>query len=224
VAALAEAIREGMAEGEAGALALAAAQQGKTGFRIADAFKAAYQRLANDHSITQQAQDTASKIIDGAAGDAGRRLASLAGDGSSEQDMTSGAGDVMNGQQAPARWTDWAVWGAVLTGAKGLYSWLAGLGRGGTGPDGGGGQPDDGTPGPDTPPGGGTPGGQILLSWITAGDSRVCPVCSGYEDNSPYLPQNVPDYPHPRCRCSVDLAPDSGYSSLLTALLDSFTN
>jgi hypothetical protein len=44
-------------------------------------------------------------------------------------------------------------------------------------------------------------GGIELLNWVTAGDGRVCVTCSGYEDNSPYTPQDYPDIPHGRCRC-----------------------
>ena len=44
-------------------------------------------------------------------------------------------------------------------------------------------------------------GGIELLTWTTAGDGRVCPTCQGYEDNSPYTPQDYPDTPHPGCRC-----------------------
>jgi hypothetical protein len=40
-----------------------------------------------------------------------------------------------------------------------------------------------------------------LLDWITAGDGRVCATCQGYEDNSPYTPQDYPATPHPGCRC-----------------------
>jgi SPP1 gp7 family putative phage head morphogenesis protein len=40
--------------------------------------------------------------------------------------------------------------------------------------------------------------------YVTAGDSRVCAVCSGAEDGSPYLLADCPQPPlHPRCRCTV---------------------
>jgi hypothetical protein len=221
VAAVADAIRAGMAEGEAGALALAASRQGKTGFRIDQAFKAAYGRLATDHTIDQRAAAAVAGMIDAAAGDVGRRLASQAGDGAGEDDMTGGVEDVMDGGRAARTAADAGLWAGILAGAKGLYSRLASGLTGMLGGSGGTGQ----APGPDTPPGGTPPSpGPVLLNWITAADARVCVTCSSYEDNSPYTPEQVPDYPHPRCRCSVDLAPDSGSSSFLAALLDSFTN
>jgi hypothetical protein len=212
VTALADAIRAGMAEGEANALALAAARAGRAGFPIDRAFKTAYTRLASDHTITQRAADTARRMIDATAGDVGRRLAKLAGDSAGEKDMADGVGDVMDDRQAPTQGADWAVWGAILAGAAAFYSWMSG---GASSLPGG---------GPDTPPPPRDQGGPVLLGWITAGDDRVCYQCSDYEANGPYAPEAVPGYPHARCRCSVDLARDYGSSSFLLALLDSFAN
>lgn len=213
-AALEDAIRSGMAEGEADALALAAARLGRTGFQIGQAFKTAYARLATNHVISQQAADAATRMIDAAAGDTGRRLASLAGDGASEQEMTSGAGDTSGGKSnAVTGGADRTVWAAILAGAVGLWSRAAGwLGLGGA------------PQGPDTPPGGGGPGDAILLDWINAADDRVCATCQDYSDNGPYTPDQVPGYPHSRCRCSVDLTANTAYTSFLGALLDQFTN
>jgi hypothetical protein len=209
VAALEDAIRAGMAEGEAGALALAASRQGRTGFRIRAAFKAAYERLAGDAQVSQRAQDTVTRIVTGTATDLGRTLAAQAGQDGSEEDMTSAADGEVAGSKSRSveTGTDWALYAAFLGGALALYSQAAGSGTGA------------GNAGCDA-----GPAGQLLLNWITAGDARVCPICSSYEDNSPYLPGDVPDYPHPRCRCSIDLAADYGSSSFLAALLDSYAN
>ena len=76
-----------MAEGEADALASAAARQGAGGLDIAAAFAAAYRRLAGDPGVSQRAQETIDAIIAGAAADLGRQLADDAGEGSGEQDM-----------------------------------------------------------------------------------------------------------------------------------------
>lgn len=127
VQALADAIRAGMAEGEAGALAVAASQQGKTGFQIDKAFRAAYDRLAADHTITQRAADSAQRLIDAQAGDIGRRLAKLAGDGADQPDMTDDISDLIDGQQAPTASTDWTFWAALGAGAMALFD-LAGVG------------------------------------------------------------------------------------------------
>jgi hypothetical protein len=57
------------------------------------------------------------------------------------------------------------------------------------------------------------------VSWITAGDGRVCPTCQDNEDNSPYGPDAVPACPaHPRCRCQLSAAFD------LSAFADWFTS
>lgn len=179
VAALEDAIRAGMAEGEADALALAASRQGKTGFRIADAFAAAYERLAGDPSISQQAHDAAAALTDAAAGDVGRRLASLAGDDGGEDDMTAGVAGVMDAGQATERGTDWALWAGIGLGAKALYSRVA-----------------DAI--------GGMLGGLVEVDWVTASDGKVCVTCQGNEDDGPYSPDDLPAYPaHPRCRCST---------------------
>ena len=123
VAAITDAIRSGMAEGEAGALALAASRQGKTGFGIAAAFKTAYKRLGGSFTIGSKAQDAVTRIIDGAGSDAGRKLASLAADGASAGDMNSAAEDVVSGPgvQSVSIWLDWAMYAAIGTAALDLY-------------------------------------------------------------------------------------------------------
>lgn len=176
VAAIEDAIRSGMAEGEADALALAASRQGETGFSIAKAFTAAYDRLADDASVSQQAADALASIVDGAAADIGRELTDQAGDGGSEDDMTSAAAAAVSGDgsRSVRTWADWAVSAAILTGARGVYRIVAGA-----------------------------LGGPVQVDWITAGDGRVCATCDGYERNGPYSPDDVPGYPHPGCRCST---------------------
>lgn len=206
VAALAEAIREGMAEGEADALALAASRQGKTGFRIADAFKAAYDRLASDHTIDRQAQDAAARIIDGTAGDVGRRLGSLAGDGSSEDDMTSGAEDVLNTGQVPRVSLQDALWAAMGAAALALFV------RAATGQSPPGAPP---APGGEPP----QPPGMIMVNWVTE-SGNPCQACRDNEAGSPYAPQDVPPLPqHPRCQCAIYAADDIPASYFAAYLL-----
>jgi hypothetical protein len=192
VTALADAIRAGMAEGEAGALALAASRQGQAGFSIAKAFKAAYGRLATDHTITQRAAAAAAGLIDATAGDVGRRLASQAGDGASQDDMAAGVSDVMNGGQSVDRGSDTALWAGIGLGALALYQAIG------------------------TAAGGGQAADVAYLLWQSAGDGRVCVQCQDNEDNSPYTLANAPEMPaHPRCRCSWDYT-----GNVPSALLD----
>ena len=42
---------------------------------------------------------------------------------------------------------------------------------------------------------------QILLDWVSRGDSKVCPTCRWYEENSPYKPSEFKIAPHTGCRC-----------------------
>lgn len=44
--------------------------------------------------------------------------------------------------------------------------------------------------------------GATQLSWVSAGDGRVCATCEANEAGSPYPPDQFPQMPaHPRCRC-----------------------
>lgn len=46
---------------------------------------------------------------------------------------------------------------------------------------------------------------QVLISWTTAEDERVCQTCDDNEANGPYTQDNVPDMPaHVNCRCALE--------------------
>jgi hypothetical protein len=208
VTAIEDAIREGMAEGQADALALAADKQGAAGFQIGRAFTAANEQLAGDSGVAERAQDTAGKVVGGAGNDVGRALADGAKSGAGVEDMTSDVRDAVTGDQSRSvsANTDGALSAAILAGAVALYGQAAAAQAAG----GGSGQGADAAAASAQPP-------SVLLDWITAGDDRVCNTCSDYEDNSPYTPEAVPDYPHPACRCSVDTASED--APFLNALL-----
>lgn len=190
VAAIEDAIRSGMAQGEADALALAADRQGRRGFVVARAFRAAYARLAGDRDVTRRARDTLNRIRDGAATDTGRNLAD-AGDGG-EQDMATAAADGLSGDGSASRWTDWALWAAFGAGALALYQKAAAASGGDR---------------------------SLLMNFWTAGDERVCFRCEAYETGNPYTPGDFPSLPvHPRCRC-VGVAADPLPNSFLDAFL-----
>jgi ADP-ribose pyrophosphatase YjhB (NUDIX family) len=199
VAALEDAIRSGMAQGEADALALAADRQGAAGFRIDQAFRAAYERLAGDAKVAQQAQDAAAGIVDGAAGDAGRALADQAEGDGSEQDMAGAVDGALSGDrsQSVGVGTDWWLWLGIGTGALALYQRIGTDGAGGNAAD------------------------VATLVWVDAGDSRVCQTCQDNSDNSPYTLSSAPTLPgHPRCRCSWDTTATVASSWLDAFLLD----
>lgn len=181
-AAIADAIRSGMAEGEASALALAASRQGTAGFAIDPAFQAAYARLAGDPSVAQQAAEVAARMLRGAAADLSLRLAQMAAAGSSEDEMAEAAGGTVTGGNVRSvnSWLSDALWTATGTGALALYQRAAQSGE----------------------------SGMVMVSWITE-SGNPCQVCQDNEAGSPYAPQDVPPYlAHPNCRCVLDTATD----------------
>jgi hypothetical protein len=50
---------------------------------------------------------------------------------------------------------------------------------------------------------------EALIAWITAADGKVCAACEDLEDSGPYAPVDVPDAPHPGCRCTTAPADSS---------------
>ena len=123
LAAIEDAIRSGMAEGEADALAVAAARQGAGGIAIDRAFADAYGRLADDGDISRQAADAAARIIDGVAARVSGVLAG-APDDSSDDDVSGDVDDEVTGndvEPATSRITD-LIWGAIGAGLV----WLCG--------------------------------------------------------------------------------------------------
>jgi hypothetical protein len=128
VAAIEDAIRAGMAEGEANALALAADHAGKTGFQIGRAFQAAYDRLDGNQAIARQAETAAQGMVDSTAAGVGRDLADEAeNEDAGEQDMTTAASRAAAGATL-AGWVGNLLWSAFGNGAKTLYQRAADAG------------------------------------------------------------------------------------------------
>jgi hypothetical protein len=185
--ALADALRSGTAEGEASALAAAAAAQGVSSFAIGRAFQDAYDRLAGDLAISQQASDLAQKIVAGAAADISLKLAAMSAQGDSEDGISDAVHDTVSGTavRSVGSWLSEALWTAAGMGALALYSRASQQ------------QPD----------------AQILVDWITE-SGNPCVICQGNEAGSPYAPADVPSYlAHPNCRC--ELSSDSYLPSSL---------
>lgn len=188
IAAIELAIRAGMAEGEADALAAAAARQGVTGLDIAGAFASAYGRLEGDPGVSQQAQETLERIVQGAAADLGKQLAEDAGAGKGQQDMVSGVRGLLTGAVRSVR--SWVVDGmqaALGAGVKGLLS-LVGQG-GQTG----------------------------LLNWVTDGaPCAACSDNEAGSPYAPEDLPDFPG--HPNCMCEIDPdtdIPSSFFAGLL---------
>lgn len=175
VAALEAAVRDGMAEGEADALAMAAHRQGLGPFDIGAAFRAARVRLADDTGAARAAQDAADRLINGAVADAARVLATAAADASAA-DLAAAVAAAILGQDISAvgRWTEEALWEAFGAGAVDLYRRASGL----------------------------FAGQGVEIDWLT--DSSPCARCQENADGSPYTPYDVPAFPgHPHCRCNL---------------------
>jgi hypothetical protein len=166
--------RDGIAEGEADAMAMAAHAQRLGAFRIADAFTAAAARLKDDMAVTRMAQEAAENLARGVAADIARVLASAAAD-ASESEIAAGADSFLSGDDVPAvaRWTEEMLWSAYGAGAVALWQRAAA---------------------------GNLAGATVLIDWNV--DSSPCAICQENADGSPYLPYEVPPMPqHPRCRC-----------------------
>lgn len=69
---------------------------------------------------------------------------------------------------------------------------------------------------------------QIMLNWITRGDSKVCGICRYYQDNSPFKPSEFPAPPHTGCRCYPSIATegrgDDGMDLFVLPIIDNLTS
>ena len=123
IGAVEDAIRSGMAEGEADALAAAAARQDAGKLDVEAAFDAAYARLAGDPGVAQQAQETIEAIIGGAGADIGRQLAGQAEAGATERDMASAVRGVTTGAvRSLQAWLGDGIYASFGAGADGLFT------------------------------------------------------------------------------------------------------
>lgn len=175
VAALGNTVRDGMAEGEADAMAAAAWHQNLGPFNTDAAFAAALATLAGDYAVTRQAQEAAQGLIAGAALDVARALAREDG---SEEEAAEAVRGALTGGSAVGRWVEKALWGAF--GAGGIALWQRAA----------------------SALGGLFASRLEMISWDT--DSSPCVICSDNAADGPYLPADVPPYlAHPNCRCSL---------------------
>ena len=179
-AALEDAVRAGMAEGEAGALAYAAERQHAGNLDMDAAAASALASLQGDYGVTRRAQEAAAAVIGGAAADVARALVNTA-DGS-EKEARDAVQEALSGaRNAASRWADFTVWAALGAGAVALYqratSALGGLVRGVFTP-------------------------VVLVTWEA--QPSACVICQQNAAGSPYAPVDVPAYPaHGACRCNL---------------------
>jgi len=121
---IADALKDGMAEGEAGAIALAAQQVHIVGIDFDIAFRDAWEALASLGDYLADAKGWLSKILDGAATDVGRLLSRLAEAGASYDDMVSAVQELLTDKEIKAITTlvDMAMGQSFARGALALYA------------------------------------------------------------------------------------------------------
>lgn len=179
-------------EGSVGALAIAADQLSLPGFNWDTAFNHYHDALAQLDSTWADADQWLAQIVNGNAGDLGRKLASLVKTDASYEDMVAAAGDVLGtgGEDVRAVSTvvDLATHQSLTTGAINLWQ-RENVQR---------------------------------VNYVTAGDARVCPACDTAEVDGPYNINDQPPKPplHPYCRCTLTAELPPTITSLLKPFLE----
>lgn len=168
VSVLADAIKTGIAEGEAGAIALAAQHVSVVGIDFDIAFKDAWKQLEKLGEYYADARGWLGRILDGAAGDVGRLLARLAEEGATHDTMVSEVSDLLDSKEirSVSTMVDMAMGQSFSRGALALYARE----------------------------------GIREVDFLTAGDTRVCPICDTFEREGPYTLIEAPAPSiHPFC-------------------------
>jgi len=172
VQALAEGLKDGMAEGEAGAIALAAQHAHIVGIDFDIAFRDAWKALDRLGTYWGDAQGWLGQVLNGTATNVGQLLARLAEDGADADRMTTEVSALLdNGDiRAVSTLVDLAMGQSFSRGALALYARE----------------------------------GVRQVDFLTAGDTRVCPVCDTFEREGPYALVEAPAPSiHPFCRCTL---------------------
>lgn len=183
--AMREVVAASQAEGYAGAIGASAAEQDMAGFDFDIAFNHAYDALINDGAVWAESDGWLSRMLADAASDFGRVVGNMAADGAPYEDIVAAAGDILGDTVADEGVISFIVDWAM---SYGLSKGALDLYRS---------------------------EGVQYVTWMTAGDGRVCPICEKNGEDSPFLISDFPDMPaHPRCRCvpaaEVNLTPDYG--------------
>lgn len=189
-AALGAMVLDGMAEGEADAMLLAASRQHVAGFSAAAAFTAARTRLEGGTAVTGQARDAEAALTAAAAAALARALAGARA-GAGEDEMAADAEDAARGGGWVSRLADWSLWAALGAGALALYQRVSA---------------------------GQFTGQGVLVSWLAS--ASACPRCELNAAGSPYAPVDVPAFPaHPSCRCFLSSDTEIPLSLLAASLV-----
>lgn len=165
-------IASGRAEGYADAIAIAGAEADVIGLSFDIAFKDAYAAMVGLGDVWAESDVWLERMLGRAAIEFGRTLGELAASGATYEDMVAAATEVLDLTAEDADAVEFTVDWAL---SAGFSRGALDLYRS---------------------------EGVQQVTWMTAGDSRVCPVCELNEADSPFLITDFPDMPaHPRCRC-----------------------
>lgn len=123
VTAIEAALAAGTAEGKTAALAVAAELAGHDGFDWAAAYDHVYEPLTHLENLPGMADQWVQRLIDGNAADIGRKLASLASDGATHEEMAAAVKDLTTGDiRAVRSLIDYAMSGSMAQGSLNLYT------------------------------------------------------------------------------------------------------
>lgn len=176
-------VASGRAEGYADAVDVAAADQHILGYDFEIAFQHAYDALANLGDVWAESDVWLQRMLARSADQFGRVLGEIAANDGSYQEMVDAATGVLGLTAEDADAVEFTVDWAL---SAGFSRGALDLYRS---------------------------EGVETVTWMTAGDARVCIVCEQHGIDSPFLISDFPEMPaHPRCRCVASAEFDiSGY-------------
>lgn len=125
--AIERAVRDGVAEGTAGGIAIAAQQAGVSAVNFDAAFRDAATAAGNDQQYQGHAQQWLGQMVGAVSRDLGRRLNRMAGGGATAAQMATETRSSGTGRHvaAVALLTDWALGHAFTLGALAVYGALS---------------------------------------------------------------------------------------------------
>jgi len=183
-----EVIRTARAEGYVDALAAASTAEQHLNFAWDIAFRHAYDALENDTALWAESDTWLNRMLGRSADEFGLTLGNLAAQGADYSQMLAAAVDVLQDTVEERDTVGFIVDWAMSFGMSKGALDLY------------------------------ASEGVRNVTWMTAGDGRVCPTCERYGEESPYPIMDFPSMPaHPLCRCvasaEIDTSAFSGFSS-----------
>jgi 2'-5' RNA ligase len=182
-------VATGRAEGYADAIDIAAADHDVVGYSFEIAFQHAYDAMANLGDVWAESDSWLQQMLKRSADQFGRVLGELAASDASYQDMVDAAMAVLDMTAEGADAVEFTVDWAL---SAGFSRGALDLYRSEN---------------------------VEYVTWMTAGDERVCPICEQHGTDSPFLISDFPEMPaHPRCRCvaTAEIVLSTDYSGFFS--------